>query len=110
MPLCRFIKSRNRQHLGYTLKPNHLTDMTEKEVEREKGLLKANHEALIGGAMFHVPLGDENRDPPETLDWRQRGKCDLSLLKCIGRFRFHGWWNNCLVTQQQQQQPEEMRE
>ena len=36
----RFIHSKNRQHLTYTLAPNHLTDLTDTEMSRMRGRLR----------------------------------------------------------------------
>ncbi|EDO44165.1 predicted protein, partial [Nematostella vectensis] len=68
----RFIKSRNRQHLGYSLKPNHMADMTDAEVNRMKGLL---HEEppLIGDSPFSIPDKDRGVPLPPHVDWRKAG-------------------------------------
>ncbi|XP_015757752.1 PREDICTED: digestive cysteine proteinase 1-like [Acropora digitifera] len=70
----RFIKSRNRQHLGYRLKTNHMADMTEEEIERVKGLLKdTNSNAANGGRRFQLPTGKNTLNLPEKVDWAKVG-------------------------------------
>ncbi|XP_067032987.1 uncharacterized protein [Acropora muricata] len=70
----RFIKSRNRQHLGYRLKTNHMADMTEEEIERVKGLLKdTNSNAANGGRRFQIPTGKNTWNLPEKVDWAKAG-------------------------------------
>lgn len=71
----RFIKSRNRQHLGYRLKTNHMADMTEEEIERAKGLLKdTNSHAANGGKRFQIPTGKNVLSLPEKVDWAKAGE------------------------------------
>ena len=75
--LNRFIKSRNRQHLGYRLKANHMADMTEEEIERVKGLLKdTNSNAANGGRRFQIPTGKNTLNLPEKVDWAKAGELE----------------------------------
>lgn len=71
----RFIKSRNRQHLTYKLKPNHMADLTAKEIEKRKGLL---HDAIgsneNGGKPFVLSVKDRGVALPEHVDWRKAGR------------------------------------
>ena len=53
--------------------------MTEKEIERAKGLLISSHNWLTGGAAFQVPFEDKNKNPPEILDWRKQGISYIAL-------------------------------
>ncbi|XP_068747154.1 counting factor associated protein D-like [Montipora capricornis] len=70
----RFIKSRNRQHLGYRLKTNHMADLTEEEIERIKGLLKeTNYNAVNGGRKFKIPKGRNASNLPDNVDWAKSG-------------------------------------
>ena len=75
--LNRFIKSRNRQHLGYRLKTNHMADMTEEEIERVKGLLKdTNSNTANGGRRFQIPTGKNTLNLPEKVDWAKAGELE----------------------------------
>ncbi|KAM7443323.1 hypothetical protein ABFA07_007801 [Porites harrisoni] len=70
----RFIRSRNRQHLGYRLKSNHMADMTEEEMEQRRGLLReADINALIGGKRFEIPKGKDERKLPDAVNWAKSG-------------------------------------
>ena len=78
MPLShcnRFIRSRNRQHLGYRLKSNHMADMTEEEMEQRRGLLReADSNALIKGKRFEIPKGKDERKLPDAVNWAKSGE------------------------------------
>jgi len=70
----RFIKSRNRQHLGYRLKTNHMADMTEEEIEQAKGLLReTDADAMNGGKRFKIPEGKNVKNLPDVVDWAKEG-------------------------------------
>lgn len=72
----RFIKSRNRQHLTYKLKPNHMADLTTKEIEKRKGLLHGtNDDSKNGGKPFVLSVKDKGVALPEHVDWRKAGMC-----------------------------------
>lgn len=66
----RFIHSKNRQNLTYTLAPNHLTDLTDSEMSRMRGRLRSK--GYNGGAPFHYS-SFELRSTPKSLDWRLYG-------------------------------------
>ena len=71
----RFIKSRNRQHLGYRLKTNHMADMTEEEIEQAKGLLReTDADAMNGGKRFKIPEGKNVKNLPDAVDWAKEGE------------------------------------
>lgn len=70
----RFIKSRNRQNLGYRLKANHMADMTEEEIRQKKGILmESEPDALNGGKRFEIPEGTNVKTLPDTVDWAKSG-------------------------------------
>ena len=74
----RFIKSRNRQHLGYRLKTNHMADMTEDEMEQKKGLLRETRgDSLNGGKRFEIPKGKTVRNVPDAVDWAKSGELSI---------------------------------
>ncbi len=66
----RFIQSRNRMHLGYKLRSNHLMDMTDEELHKQKGLLQEEDENISNGGIPFEPLFDNF--PPEV-DWHKEG-------------------------------------
>jgi len=66
----RFIHSKNRQHLSYTLAPNHLTDLTDSEMAMLRGKLKTT--GYNGGAPFEY-TPEELASTPDALDWRLFG-------------------------------------
>ncbi|XP_028394716.1 uncharacterized protein LOC114518884 [Dendronephthya gigantea] len=66
----RFINSRNRMHLGYKLSSNHLMDMTDEELHKQKGLLQDEGENISNGGVPFEPLS--NYFPP-SVDWRKQG-------------------------------------
>jgi len=66
----RFIHSKNRQHLSYSLAPNHLTDMTESEMAMLRGKLQTT--GYNGGAPFEY-TSEELASTPDALDWRLYG-------------------------------------
>ena len=71
----RFIKSRNRQNLGYRLKANHMADMTEEEIRQKKGLLTDKEpDVLNGGKRFEIPEGTNVKTLPDTVNWEKSGE------------------------------------
>ena len=66
----RFIQSRNRMHLGYKLRSNHLMDLTDEELHKHKGLLHDENENIFNGGIPFQPLSDNF---PSAVDWRRRG-------------------------------------
>merc|ERR1719244_2044912 len=68
----RFIHSKNRQGLSYTLSSNHLADMTGSEMKTLRGRV---HDSSLGynGGLPHTYSTEELRDAPDTLDWRLYG-------------------------------------
>jgi len=69
----RYIHSRNRASLNYSLAVNHLADKTASEIKLMLGLKKTpgNH----GGKTYQRPLKASSGDgaPPENWDWRIEG-------------------------------------
>jgi len=66
----RFIHSKNRQHLTYTLAPNHLTDLTDTEMSIMRGRLTSS--GYNGGDPFFY-TNYELKSTPDMLDWRLYG-------------------------------------
>ena len=56
-------------HLGYKLRPNHLMDMTDDEIQRQKGLLGEDENIFNGG----VPFKPMSHHIPVFVDWRAKG-------------------------------------
>ena len=84
--LYRFVNALNRQHLSYKLKLNKFADMTDKEVDRYKGLLNEPEETYNGGKKLHVPDIDFSSTPiPEMLDWREYGKKFIDIIMNLVR-------------------------
>ena len=66
----RFIHASNRQHLSYSLAPNHMTDMTDAEMSRFRGRLRSK--GYNGGAPFSYTQYELD-STPNSLDWRLYG-------------------------------------
>ena len=66
----RFIHSKNRQHLGYKLEANHLTDLTDSEMARMRGRLRSS--GYNGGDAFSYSQYERD-STPQMLDWRLYG-------------------------------------
>jgi len=66
----RFIHSKNRQHLTYTLAANHLTDLTDSEMSIMRGRLRSS--GYNGGDDFYY-TNYELKSTPDMLDWRLYG-------------------------------------
>ena len=60
----RFIHSKNRQHLSYTLASNHLADLTDSEMEFRRGKLKST--GNNGGLSFQYSQ-NELKSSPKSL-------------------------------------------
>lgn len=70
MQNMRFITSKNRNHLSYTLASNHLTDFTDSERARLRGRLTST--GYNGGQQFSYSTYELN-STPRSLDWRLYG-------------------------------------
>ena len=82
----RFINSRNRRHTGYSLSVNHMSDLTEEEMESHRGLLSQEEndgeieeekdgKKKKGNKNILNLLHDQHFDRlPEKLDWRDYGQ------------------------------------
>jgi len=68
----RFIHSKNRQGLTYTLASNHLADQTFGEMRRLRGRIHDPNLLYNGGMEQKYSQGEVN-DAPDTLDWRLYG-------------------------------------
>ena len=52
-----------------------MADMTEEEIEQQKGLLtEANTGALNGGKRFEIPKGKDVKKLPDAIDWAKSGE------------------------------------
>lgn len=72
MQNLRFIHSKNRASLGYTLAVNHLADKTDEEIKSLRGFRSSG--ASNGGGVFPYQLTDRVlADLPDNLDWRLFG-------------------------------------
>lgn len=71
MQNLRFIHSKNRQHLNFSLGVNHLTDRTVEELEVLQGR-KSSLSVHNDGQPFPYNI-DEYSDLPEEYDWRLYG-------------------------------------
>ncbi|XP_074642740.1 digestive cysteine proteinase 1-like [Tubulanus polymorphus] len=67
----RFIHSKNRANLGYTLAVNHLADKSDDEMKMIRGL-KHTPGIYNGGKPFHLENYDLNK-VPDQMDWRLYG-------------------------------------
>lgn len=67
----RFIQSKNRQGLTFSLAVNHLADRTEDELRLLRGALRFN--GSNGGLPFPAYTQREVDDLPESVDWRLYG-------------------------------------
>jgi len=72
----RFIHSKNRAGLNFSLAVNHLADRTQSELKMMRGLKKTP--GFHGGRQYQVPLkmgpGAESRKAaPDSWDWRLKG-------------------------------------
>lgn len=67
----RYIYSKNRENLGYSLGVNHLTDRTSDEL----AALRGYHSSKIfnGGSPFPYDISSMKDSLPENLDWRLMG-------------------------------------
>lgn len=68
----RFIHSKNRQGLTYTLATNHLADFSGSELKSLRGRI---HDSSLksNGGKPHIYSAGHIRDAPESLDWRMYG-------------------------------------
>lgn len=89
----RFISSKNRAALNFTLAPNELSDVTDDEFEMYKGLLidpgGGDDETLkkqeIPEARFNTP----DTPLPKCLDWREYGMSfAFKPCQCLGSVIF----------------------
>ena len=72
----RFINSKNRAVLNFTLEPNELSDVTDDEFEMYKGLLidpSGGDETLKKQEIPEARLKIPTIPPPNSLDWREYG-------------------------------------
>ncbi|KAL9979945.1 hypothetical protein ACROYT_G008468 [Oculina patagonica] len=72
----RFINSKNRAALNFTLAPNELSDVTENEFEMYKGLLidpSGGDEGLKKQEIPEARLTIPKTPLPDSLDWREYG-------------------------------------
>ena len=60
--------------MGYTLKLNHMADVTDKEFQKNKGLLKEEEKTGNGGLKFALSDRDTNKKLPSTVDWNKAGE------------------------------------
>lgn len=65
----RYINSKNRAGLSFSLDVNHFTDFTDQEMKRSKGRLYSP--GYNGGLAFHK--NDYKDDLPASIDWRLLG-------------------------------------
>lgn len=73
----RFISSKNRAALNFTLVPNELSDVTDDEFEMYKGLLidpGGGDEGLKKQEIPEARLNIPNTPLPKSLDWREYGR------------------------------------
>ena len=82
---CRFINSRNRRNSGYRLSVNHLSDLTEEEIESHRGMLSEDEndeetEDVVernkteNMNILNLIHDKQYDNLPENLDWRDYGK------------------------------------
>ena len=74
--LFRYIHSKNRASLGYTLKVNHLADLTVQELKKMRGYRpsgKSSNALPFDKTQFKV------NKIPDMLDWRLFGKQNVAL-------------------------------
>ena len=72
----RFISSKNRAALNFTLAPNELSDVTENEFEMYKGLLidpSGGDDGLKKQEIPEARLTIPTTPLPDSLDWREYG-------------------------------------
>lgn len=67
----RYIFSKNRANLGYTLTVNHLADRTEAELKALRGHRPSS--GYNGGLPFPHNTTKEARNLPDSFDWRIYG-------------------------------------
>lgn len=80
----RFIHSKNRAQLGYTLSVNHLTDRTADELSALRGYRHSRQPHGNGGRQFPHQITPRVRDSlPDQLDWRIRGAVTPVKGRCI---------------------------
>lgn len=70
--MLRYIHSKNRAGIGYTLKVNHLADYSNEEIQSMCGYKKMNPEQFNGGEPFFYDEEDLKKLPAE-IDWRISG-------------------------------------
>lgn len=85
----RFIHSKNRAHLSYTLAANHLADKTEEELRARRGYKSSG--IYNTGKPFPYNVAKLKDDLPDQYDWRLYGAvtpvkgkffaCDLILYE-----------------------------
>ena len=76
----RFVNSKNRASLNYTLAPNELSDVTEDEFEMYTGLLidpAGGNVALKKQEIPEVKFKIPKSPLPDSLDWRDYGELTL---------------------------------
>nr|CAD7424901.1 unnamed protein product [Timema monikensis] len=69
----RFIHSKNRANLGYTLGINHLADRTDLEIRALRGKQYTAGKHYNGGLPFPYNTSEELDKLPEYIDWRLFG-------------------------------------
>lgn len=69
----RFIHNFNRQHRPYKLKMNHFADVTDKEMQKYKGLLNESYHDNSAKKFVPPKIDVEVTPIPKTLDWREYG-------------------------------------
>lgn len=67
----RYIHSKNRAGLSYTLDVNHLADRTEKELKKMRGYRYTHGER--GGRKFSMGALKQTESVPDQWDWRLLG-------------------------------------
>jgi hypothetical protein len=67
----RFIHSKNRAGLGYALKVNHLTDLTNQELKQMRGY---RHTGAVSNARPFNKAQFNATSLPQSLDWRLMGR------------------------------------
>lgn len=79
----RFIHSKNRANVGYSLAVNHLADYSNAELKSMLGYRKVRQEKSNGGKPFPYSKKDF-KDLPSEIDWRISG----AVTPVKGNFHF----------------------
>lgn len=70
--MYRYIHSKNRANMGYTLAVNHLADKSDGEIKSMNGYKKSKTDGYNGGKPFPYNKNDFKNLPSE-IDWRIAG-------------------------------------